>query len=168
MLKKQSIAPDFTLHQSLGLTVQTDMDGQQVEINNFYWAPLFNGGIPHPVVVGTQRPILLVDEGDLRLSTVGFAKDLRRYLAGALAEINADQVRRLVIVYRPSWAAEYHLPADAQRIRIAHRLIRDALAAIYDLATAGQVPIFYGGFYFEDELPLILGDGNVDGVLVNE
>ena len=135
---------------------------------------ILRAGMDAPELISNCRVLTLLDhssreldEGDLRLTPVDFAYLLSRRLTNVLAGVSRAAVARLVIVYSPSWAGECRLPADAQRIRIAHRQIRDLLRIIYDQETAGQVQIIYGGFVFEEELADVLCDSNVDGVLIN-
>lgn len=172
MLKEQSIAPDFIVPKLVDLVVQTSVTGRKIRIANCCWIPLLTMPIEqaheqlHNMMRDLVKPVLVIDEGNLRLGAVDFASLLRRHLMTVLAGINADQLHQMVIVYQPRWAAEYRLPADTQRIRIAHRQIRDVLATVYEPAIATQVAIFYGGFLFKDELSNVMNDDNVNGVVV--
>ncbi|MGN1279230.1 MAG: triose-phosphate isomerase, partial [Limosilactobacillus sp.] len=62
-------------------------------------------------------------------------------------------------------ARECWLPADAQRIRVAHRQIRDLLAERYGTAVAHRIAIVYGGPLLESARAQVINDINVDGLL---
>ena len=174
MLTKRNVIPDATRSTATDLRVQRLLAGDPVLISNCRVLTL----IDHPsrevnqqlraALQSSQQPVLKFDEGDLRLTPIDFASLLSRRLTNALTGVSRAAVSRLVIVYSPRWAGECRLPADAQRIRIAHRQIRDLLRIVYDQETADQVQIIYGGFVFEEELADALCDSNVDGVLINK
>ena len=171
MLKKRNLMPEL-LPTLKDLTVQSTVGGQLGKVVNCRVLSLLAQPslvVNHQlkrILAEDDQPVLQLDEGDLRLTPVDFANQVSRQFANALAGVSAAAVARLVVIYAPSWAAECRLPADAQRIRIAHRQIRDVIQILYDRDTASHVQIIYGGFVFEDELATVLGDVNVDGVLI--
>ena len=174
MLTKRNVVPETMRTTSRELRIQrAGMDAPEL-ISNCRVLTLLDHSSRElnyqlrTTLQGSQQPVLKLDEGDLRLTPVDFAYLLSQRLANVLAGVSRAAVARLVIVYSPSWAGECRLPADAQRIRIAHRQIRDSLRIIYDQETAGQVQIIYGGFVFEEELADVLCDSNEDGVLINK
>lgn len=173
MLTKRNMVPETIPDTATELRIQRSVAEKSVLISNCRILNLFDHSsqeINQQLRAGSQgnhRLVLKLDEGDLRLTPVDFAYQLVRWLTNALAGISQATAAQLVIVYAPSWAGECRLPADAQRIRIAHRQIRDLLRIIYDQKTAGQIQIIYGGFVFEEELADVLRDGNVDGILLN-
>lgn len=172
MLKKRNLVPELTRVPAETLTVQCLMGSQPVTISNCQIISMVEqpsrevNNQLKTVLKSDRVAVLKLDEGDLRLTPVDFANQVSRRLANALEGVGAADVARLILVYSPSWAAECRLPADAQRIRISHRQIRDLLQILYDRDTASRVRIIYGGFVFEEELADVLCDINVDGVLV--
>lgn len=171
MLKKRNLIPEFNRANTTTLEVRTDLDQRPVVITDCQTFSLLDQ--PSTVInqqlkrvlAANDHPVLTIDEGDLRLTPVDFADRVNQRLANVLEGISAAAVTRLTIIYAPRWAAEYRLPADAQRIRIAHRQIRDLFQILYDQDTARHVQIIYGGFAFENEYTMIMNDLNVDGVV---
>lgn len=175
MIKKSSIIPALVRPTTQQLMVQRTVGTAAVKIDNCQVLSMLNQPsrdinrqLKTVLKSADLVPVLKLDEGDLRLTPIDFANQVCQRLANALTGLSAAEVARLIIVYSPSWAAECRLPADAQRIRIAHRQVRDLVRLLYDRPTARHTQIIYGGFVFENELADVLGDVNVDGVLVNK
>lgn len=174
MLKKRNFVPELTRLDANELTVKYLANEAPTTISNCQVISTLDqpsrdvNQLLQVALRSDRVPVLKLDEGDLRLTPVDFANQVSQHLANALQGVSAADVARLVIVYSPSWAAECRLPADAQRIRISHRQIRDLLQLLYDRDTASQVRIIYGGFVFENEMVDVLRDINVDGVLINK
>lgn len=95
--------------------------------------------------------------------SLDFVEEILAQLAGMFRNVTAATINQVTIVYRPQWSQECWLPADAQRIRIAHRQIRDLLAERYGSGVAHQVAIVYGGSLLETAQ--VINDINVDGLL---
>lgn len=174
MLKKRNFVPELARLDTDELTVKYLAGEEPTTIANCQVIPMLDqpsrdvNRLLQVALQSDRVPVLKLDEGDLRLTPVDFANEVSRHLANALQGVVKADVSRLVIVYSPSWAAECRLPADAQRIRISHRQIRDLLQILYDRDTASQVRIIYGGFVFENEMVDVLRDINVDGILINK
>jgi len=87
-------------------------------------------------------------------------------LDGGLAGLSAEQVAGMVIAYEPVWAigtGEVATPADAQETCAA---IRRRISAVHGDAAASTVRILYGGSVKSDNMPAIMAEPDVDGVLV--
>lgn len=113
------------------------------------------------------RLLVCLDEGDQRLAPLDFATTIITQLAGALEVVSAADLNQLTIAYWPAWSQICWLPADVQRIRVAHRQIRDILANLYDRELARQVTIVYAGPVLDTERATVMNDVNVDGLLQN-
>jgi triosephosphate isomerase len=111
-------------------------------------------------------PIICVGEGlDVRKAGNHVAHTLKQ-VDGALEKIPADQARTLVLAYEPVWAigtGEVATPDDAQEVCAA---IRFRLAELYDVETADQVRILYGGSVKGSNVAGIMAQPDVDGALV--
>lgn len=118
--------------------------------------------------LAAQRPLLVcLDEGEQRLASLDFAATIIAQLAGALHGVNSADLGHVTVVYWPQWSQVCWLPADAQRIRVAHRQIRDILASLYDRELARRVTIVYAGPVLDAERATVMNDINVDGVVQN-
>lgn len=171
MLKKRNLVPELNRPALATLVVHRAGDQHPITMSDCRIISLLDQ--PSSVVndqlkqslAGELRPVIKIDEGDQRLAPLDFANQISRGLTNSLSGISAAEVAQLTIVYAPQWAADYRLPADAQRIRIAHRQIRDLFQAMFNQEIARHVQIIYGGFAFENEYADLLCDTNVDGVL---
>ncbi|HJE26469.1 MAG TPA: triose-phosphate isomerase [Limosilactobacillus pontis] len=118
--------------------------------------------------LAAQRPLLVcLDEGEQHLAPLDFAATIITQLAGALHGVNSADLGHVTVAYWPQWSQVCWLPADAQRIRVAHRQIRDILASLYDRELARRVMIVYAGPVLDAERATVMNDINVDGVVQN-
>lgn len=172
MLKKRNLIPEIDRPTLAPLMVQRSVGQPPITMENCRVISLLD---QPSVVVNDQlkqslaeelHPVIRIDEGDQRLTPLDFTNQVNRWLTNSLSGISAGEVAQLMIVYAPQWAADYRLPADAQRIRIAHRQLRDLIQTMFNQEVARHVQIIYGGFAFENEYVDLLCDENVDGVLI--
>ena len=88
-----------------------------------------------------------------------------RQLAGGLAELTADDGKRLVIAYEPVWAIGTGRTATPQQAQEMHEFIRGKLAEQFgDIASA--IRIQYGGSVKPDNAALLMDQADIDGALV--
>jgi len=111
-------------------------------------------------------PILCVGEGlDVRKA----GKQVEFTLAqidGAMAGLDADRAKQIVIAYEPVWAigtGEVATPEDAQEVCGA---IRARLTELYDAELADGVRVLYGGSVKSSNIASIMDKPDVDGALV--
>ena len=91
---------------------------------------------------------------------------IRQQVAGGLFGLEAEQVAGLVVAYEPVWAigtGRTATDADAQEVC---RFIRVLLAGRYGSPLAERIPILYGGSVKAANAAGIMGQSDVDGVLV--
>ena len=88
-----------------------------------------------------------------------------RQLAGGLADLSAEDGKRLVIAYEPVWAigtGRTASPAQAQEV---HEFIRGKLAEQFG-DVAETIRIQYGGSVKPDNAALLMDQADIDGALV--
>jgi triosephosphate isomerase (TIM) len=111
-------------------------------------------------------PILCVGEGlDVRRAGEHVPHTLAQ-LDGALAGVDAEQGRTVVVAYEPVWAigtGEVATAEDAQEVCAA---IRTRLAEIWSGDAADAVRILYGGSVKPANVAEILAEADIDGALV--
>ena len=114
-------------------------------------------------------PILCVGETENERS-YGETKDvLRDEIFGALSEIDADDVKKVIIAYEPVWAisstkdAKIASPDD---IADSVKLIRSELKEIYGKEVSEEVPILYGGSVNPNNAGAYLTIHGVNGLLI--
>ena len=111
-------------------------------------------------------PVLCVGEG-LEVRQAGnHVEHTLAQVRQDLAGLDAEQVSALVIAYEPIWAigtGEVAGPDDAQEMCAA---IRAEIADLYDESVAAKTRLLYGGSVKAANAASILGERDVDGVLV--
>jgi len=112
------------------------------------------------------RPILCVGEGQAARDA-GQAEDVvLAQVRGSLVDVEPSEDEQLVIAYEPVWAIGTGLtatPDDAQAMSVA---IRGQLAERYGEERAAGIRILYGGSVKPANIRSIMGQADVDGVLV--
>ncbi|PKL38165.1 MAG: triose-phosphate isomerase [Spirochaetae bacterium HGW-Spirochaetae-1] len=91
---------------------------------------------------------------------------LKRQIEGALKDITAAQMEKVVIAYEPVWAIGTGKVATPEIAEEAHAKIRDLLKDIYGTKIADSVSILYGGSVKPDNIKGLFSRENIDGVLV--
>lgn len=91
---------------------------------------------------------------------------VRAQVLAGLADIQANDLDRLIIAYEPVWAIGTGKTATQQDIVDMHGFIRATLRTIIVDRDVDDVPILYGGSVNEDNTAEILNIMDVNGVLV--
>jgi len=83
-----------------------------------------------------------------------------------LADISADQVKRMIIAYEPVWAIGTGINATPEQAQEVHRFIRELLADMFGEDVANAVRIQYGGSVKPANAAELMSQPDVDGALV--
>lgn len=83
-----------------------------------------------------------------------------------LANISADQMKRLVIAYEPVWAIGTGKVATPEIAAAMHAFIRKIVENLYGKEIAETVPLLYGGSVKPDNIAGLYAVPDIDGVLV--
>jgi triosephosphate isomerase len=89
-----------------------------------------------------------------------------RQIKNALDGLSVEKVSAVTIAYEPVWAIGTGLTATPQQAQEAHELVRKLLAEIYDGTLAEEILILYGGSVKPGNAAELMGQQDVDGVLV--
>ncbi len=111
-------------------------------------------------------PIVCVGEGLEIREADGHVAHCTTQIDAALSGLKAEQVASLVVAYEPVWAigtGKTATPEDAQEVIAA---LRARIAATFDIATADQVRILYGGSVNAANVASIMAQPDIDGALV--
>ena len=87
-------------------------------------------------------------------------------IAGALADVSAEQMGQVVVAYEPVWAIGTGKVATPEQAEEVHRDLRKWLASRYNPTIADGVRILYGGSVKASNAAELLSQPNVDGALV--
>lgn len=114
----------------------------------------------------TLTPIVCVGEL-LSQREAGQTSDVvRSQLAGSLAGLSEEQIRRIVIAYEPVWAIGTGKVATVDQAEAVHLDLRTALETRYNASVAAAIRILYGGSVKADNASQLLAAPNIDGALV--
>ncbi len=85
----------------------------------------------------------------------------------ALFGIDKNQVTKVIIAYEPIWAiGEQGVPATPDEAEYIHTKLRSALIELYDIDTANQVILLYGGSVNLENSSLFISQPNIDGLFI--
>jgi triosephosphate isomerase (TIM) len=91
---------------------------------------------------------------------------LESQLTGSLANITAEQLKKIVIAYEPVWAIGTGVFASPQQAQEAHVFVRQRIGKLCGEPAAQNVIIQYGGSAKPDNVASLLSQPDVDGALV--
>ncbi|MCE9556096.1 MAG: triose-phosphate isomerase [Planctomycetes bacterium] len=91
---------------------------------------------------------------------------VRSQLAGSLAGLSEEQIRRVVVAYEPVWAIGTGKVATVDEAEAVHLDLRKTLESRYNAGVAAVVRILYGGSVKADNASQLLSAPNIDGALV--
>ncbi|MFT8872316.1 MAG: triose-phosphate isomerase [Sporolactobacillus sp.] len=91
---------------------------------------------------------------------------VKNQVTKAFAGVPSDQAVRVVVAYEPIWAIGTGKSASSADANEVCRFIRETLSGLYDLATAEQVRIQYGGSVKPANIGELLAQSDIDGALV--
>ncbi len=91
---------------------------------------------------------------------------LRRQMEKGMADIDAEQARRIVLAYEPVWAIGTGRTASAEQVEEVHTWLRGWLTDNYGKEVAQRIRIQYGGSVKPENAAELLHTPNVDGALV--
>ena len=89
-----------------------------------------------------------------------------RHVKEGLAGLSAEKLEAVTIAYEPVWAIGTGLTATPQQAQEVHDFIRKLLGQMYDEKTAEDIRILYGGSVKPDNAAELMGQKDIDGVLV--
>ena len=111
-------------------------------------------------------PIICTDETMIQQEFNGEVHYVFAQLMDVLSEISFDQVKNVIISYEPSWAVGVGQHANPTLAEEGCRLIRRSIADTYSYEVADKIRILYGGSGNPENIELIMGKRDIDGVLI--
>ena len=89
-----------------------------------------------------------------------------RHVKEGLAGLSAEKLMAVTIAYEPVWAIGTGLTATPEQAQEVHDFIRKLLGQMYDEKIAGEIRILYGGSVKPNNAAELMGQKDIDGVLV--
>jgi len=115
---------------------------------------------------GGLLPILCVGETKDQRETEQTTDVVTTQLKEGLSGLGEEKTLAVTIAYEPVWAIGTGLTATPEQAQEVHSLIRKLLAEMYNEDVAGQIRILYGGSVKPNNAAELMGQDNIDGVLV--
>jgi triosephosphate isomerase len=112
------------------------------------------------------KPIVCVGEMLEQRESGATETVLRDQFAGGIGPLTADQFARIVIAYEPVWAIGTGRTATPQIANDAHRYLRTRAVDKFGEVAGNEVRILYGGSVKPDNVKTLMGEPEIDGVLV--
>jgi triosephosphate isomerase len=88
------------------------------------------------------------------------------HVRGGMAGLTAEEAAKTVIAYEPVWAIGTGKTASPEQAQEVHAFIRNLLTNMYDVATAENITIQYGGSMKPANAKELMGQTDIDGGLV--
>jgi triosephosphate isomerase len=111
-------------------------------------------------------PIICVGEL-LKEREAGSANDvIDRQITGALKDVNAAEMQKIVIAYEPIWAIGTGKTATPEQANEVHNFIRKKVAVMFDKVVAESLRIQYGGSVTPENISTLMAMPDIDGALV--
>jgi len=117
-------------------------------------------------IAGGLLPILCVGELLSERDSSQTEQVVTRQLKKGLAELSAEKVSAVTIAYEPVWAIGTGRTATPQQAQEVHQFVRNLLAQMYDRELAEETRILYGGSVKPDNSADLMGQQDIDGLLV--
>jgi triosephosphate isomerase len=111
-------------------------------------------------------PIVCVGEL-LKEREAGRANEvIDRQVTGALKDVNAAEMQKIVIAYEPVWAIGTGKTATPEQANEIHSFIRKKVEVIYGRVVADSLRIQYGGSVTPENVSTLMAMPDIDGALV--
>lgn len=110
-------------------------------------------------------PIVCIGEKD-RDREGHYLQELKKSIEASLENVQAADLKRLVIAYEPVWAIGAPLPPDGRTIRETIIFIRKVLAGMFDRTAALKARIIYGGAVDDKDAGELIINSGANGFLL--
>jgi triosephosphate isomerase len=131
--------------------------GETDELVNKKLTAAINGGL---------LPILCIGELLEEREASKTEEVVTRHVKKGLAGLSDEKLSAVTIAYEPVWAIGTGRTATPQQAQEVHNFIRKLLAELYNDQLAEEMRILYGGSVKPDNAEELMGQQDVDGVLV--
>lgn len=173
-LGAQNIAPaaNGALTGEFSLESLKDMKGGYAEIGHIERRTIFSETdelINQKIRLALENdvtPVLCIGEVSKTDEYDEIKALMKKQLFLDLFQVGSEDAAKVILAYEPAWAVGKTSAASAVHVHQVHRLIREAIAELYNQSTAEKIRIIYGGSVSPENTPLIVSDENVDGVFV--
>lgn len=112
------------------------------------------------------KPIICIGETLAEREGGKVEEVLVRQTTRAFADIDAKELKNIVIAYEPVWAIGTGKTATAQQANDTIKIVRDTIAKLYDKSEADKMRIQYGGSMNPKNAKELMAMEEIDGGLI--
>lgn len=112
------------------------------------------------------KPIICIGETLTEREGGKVEEVLVRQTTGAFADIDAKELKNIVIAYEPVWAIGTGKTATAQQANDTIKIVRDTIAKLYGMSEADKMRIQYGGSMNPKNAKELMAMEEIDGGLI--
>ena len=112
------------------------------------------------------KPVFCIGETEAERDEEKTFQTLDKQVSDGLKGFGSDELKDLILAYEPVWAIGTGRTATPQQAQEVHRLVRNLLAEMYDSQLAQETRILYGGSVKSDNSADLMGQPDIDGLLV--
>ena len=117
-------------------------------------------------ISGGLLPVLCVGELKSEREAGKMEDVVSRHVKEGMAGLDAEKAKAVTIAYEPVWAIGTGLTATPDQAQEVHHFIRKLLTDLYDEQLAQDTRILYGGSVKPANAAELMGQPDIDGVLV--
>lgn len=117
-------------------------------------------------IMGGLLPILCVGETLEQREANQTEQVVKEQLVKGLSGVSAEKLKAVTVAYEPVWAIGTGLTATGQQAQDVHAFIRSELEQMYGAEAAENVRIQYGGSVKAANAAELMGQKDIDGLLV--
>jgi len=131
--------------------------GETDDLVNKKVAAAISGGLLPVMCVGE---LLEQREAGMTIQVV------RRQVEKGLGDLGEEKVSAVTLAYEPVWAIGTGRTATPEQAQEVHAIIRDLITELFDSGVGQEMRILYGGSVKPTNAGLLMGQKDVDGLLV--
>ena len=113
-----------------------------------------------------MQPIVCIGETMEERETGGTFDVIARQIKEGLNQIEASDIKQIVIAYEPVWAIGAGKTATPEQAGEAHGFIRKLMEERYGEESARRLPVIYGGSVNPDNIGKLMAQPDINGALV--
>ena len=112
------------------------------------------------------QPVVCIGETLVQRESGQTHEVLHKHLVDSLRGLTPEQVERCMIAYEPVWAIGTSKAASSLDVQETHAYCRSLIGKLWGEAAASKIHILYGGSVTASNAGELLGQKDVDGLLV--
>jgi triosephosphate isomerase (TIM) len=112
------------------------------------------------------QPIVCIGETKEQRANGQTDEVLQRQMQESFGSLAKEEVLKIIVAYEPVWAIGTGQNATPEIAQETHHMCRSFIMNKWDQSVADRLPILYGGSVKPDNIRELMGQKDIDGVLV--